>query len=118
MSEETRTRLPGASVSYPTCGGCHEETNCEDGDFYCDGCRLRYDGKDPEAPATFSDEDDVPCGTISKKAPYEKLHTNGQWYRFIEHVCPLPKGHKPTGPWDDGHYFPGDAIPIPAPADA
>jgi hypothetical protein len=110
--------LPGASVSYPSCGACHEDTEHDGDEFYCDGCGIAYASSDPEAPGHFRDEEQPVCGTISTKAPYEKIHTNGQWYRFIEHVCPLPKGHKPTGPWDDGHYFPGDAIPIPAPVDA
>ena len=114
--EESRTkiksRLPGAIMHNPNCGACHEETQHDGDDFYCEGCGIGYSSRDPEQPGWYRDEETTPCGATSTNESYEKLHANSRWYRFINHPCPLPRGHASTGPWDDGHHFPGEAIEI------
>lgn len=119
MSDKPDLRLPGASVSSPTCGACHEETSYEDGDFYCEGCRLGYSGADPESPGYYLDDEDETCGAPPPKPPYvSEYKDTGRFYLHTYYPCPLPKDHKDTGLWwDNQHYHPSDAKECPKPAD-
>lgn len=95
----TGPALPGGIHNNPDCGACHQELVYDDGAFTCAGCKLDYDGEDPEKPACYSDDTEQPCGHPSPDPAYEKhmpaRHGSyvGGIHRFTSDPCSLPASH-------------------------
>ena len=85
--------LPYCSISYPTCGACGEETECEGDSFYCEPCGLDYgDGRDGTA-ATYIDPEAAPC-CLPCDEPWHRTprELGGVPYKCTP--CLLPQGHE------------------------